>query len=447
MDIEKLYNRKVKSLFDSILFLLMIGICLIMGEIFIPFFNTTIYAENPGKFTLPDDIFPILPCDPQHGYFEPFIKERKWGLESIKDCNYTMAGFIRPEDIPECERLGLYGILISERGLIRAKEWLNFSDEEIDSIVKKMVDEANGSKAVIGFHLTDEPGASYFPPLAKAVRAVKKYAPGKLAYINVYPNYATLGAPDNSQMHTGSYQEYLDRYVAEINPQFISYDNYMVQFSLDMEDSTKAAKYYHNLLDIRELCLKHDLPMWNTLTACQIRAHTPIPSPANLHLQAYTTLAAGGRAMKWYTYYSRNYYGYAPIDKNDEKSLTWYYLQSLNKELLNLWPTLKHLKSTDVYFSSPAPVDQLPLLPGKLVRSVNSNTPVMTGEFEHKDGSKYIMIVNLSLEQSTKIEVKTIDNPIKIQIVSPANGMLQEIDEKSGLWLVAGQGIVLKLIN
>ena len=37
---------------------------------------------------------------------------------------------------------------------------------------------------------------------------------GKLAHINLYPNYATLGAPDRSQLGAPTYTEYLERFVA-----------------------------------------------------------------------------------------------------------------------------------------------------------------------------------------------------------------------------------------
>ena len=161
----------------------------------------------------------------------------------------------------------------------------------------------------------DEPGAPAFPALAKAVAAVKKYAPGKLAYINLFPSYATVGAPDQSQLGTATFTEYLERFVNEVKPQIISYDNYMVQYSDDLADKTKAAIYYADLLEIRRVAKKYDLPFWNIVSCNQIRKQTTVPSPANLAFQAYTTLAAGGRGVSWYKYYQDGY-AYAPIDES-----------------------------------------------------------------------------------------------------------------------------------
>ena len=157
------------------------------------------------------------------------------------------------------------------------------------------------NRAIMGYFIMDEPGAGDFPALAKAVAAVMKYAPGKLAYINLFPDYATLGAIDNSQLGTATYTEYLERFVNEVHPQLISYDNYMVQYSSDLKNRSTAASYYHNLLEVRRVAQEHHLPYLNIVSANQIQPQTTIPSPANLAFQAYTTLAAGYRGVTWYT--------------------------------------------------------------------------------------------------------------------------------------------------
>jgi hypothetical protein len=155
---------------------------------------------------------------------------------------------------------------------------------------------------VLGCFIRDEPGALEFPYLAKLVAAVKRHDPGKLAYINLFPGYATLGARDTSQLQAETFTEYLERYVAQVKPQFISYDNYMVEYSQDLRDRVKAASYFRDLLEVRRVAMKHHLPFWNVVSSNQIRPFTTPPSPANLLLQAWTTLAAGGRGVSWFKY-------------------------------------------------------------------------------------------------------------------------------------------------
>lgn len=121
------------------------------------------YYSPPG-FT--EDFFPVFPCDPQHGYRAPFIEQRKWGLGSMKDANYTMGGFVRPRDLPECERLGIAAIMLLDTGLRSAKLWKNLSDAQIDSIMKKLVTESGKSRLFTAIILPTNRG----PPVSRRWR-------------------------------------------------------------------------------------------------------------------------------------------------------------------------------------------------------------------------------------------------------------------------------------
>jgi ribosomal protein L7/L12 len=400
------------------------------------------------------DLFPILPWDPLHDWKRPY-RTPKHGLESIADCGFTMAGFVKPEDLPLCEKLGLAAIMAP----VESEEpwfgqWRKLSDRQIDEQVEEMVKKTAHSKPVLGYFIMDEPGAPAFPALAKVVAAVKKYAPGKLAYINLFPSYATVGAPDKSQLGTASYTEYLERFVKEVKPQVISYDNYMVQYSDDLQEERTTAIYYADLLEIRRVGQKYGLPFWNIVSCNQIRKEVTIPSPANLAFQAYTTLAAGGRGVSWYQYYQGGY-AYAPIGGDGNKTETWQYLQVVNRQVRTLGPIMNRLWSTGVFFSSPPPVKSLPLLPGRIIKQVESKAsprgitkaqpPVMVGEFTDEQGRDFVMVVNLSLEKSTNIKLAT-SKPYKSkQVYSAADGRLLPLDEKNGHWVLPGHGLLVKL--
>ena len=420
-----------------------------------PFWTDT--AASPSDIqplTHAPDMFPIMPWDPLHGWKPPYSNP-KHGLESIAECNFTVAGFVQPGDLPLCERLGLAAIMApapSEKPWFG--EWMKLSDADIDRTVRQMVEAAADSPAILGYFIMDEPGSPAFPALSKAVRAVKKYAPGKLAYITLFPSYATVGAPDKSQLGTATYTEYLERFVTEVKPQIISYDNYMVQYSDDLQDRQKAAIYYADLLEVRRVAQKYHLPFWNIVSSNQIRRQTTIPSPANLAFQAYTTLAAGGRGVSWFRYYQGGY-AYAPIDNAGEKTLTWRYLQAVNRQLRILGPIMNRLTSTGAFFSSPPPVSDLPLLPGRILNHVKSiasprgfsqdEPPIMVGEFEDGQGQDYIMIVNLSLERSVNIKMHTRKTYRTKLLISAEDSRFLTLDEKGGHWLPAGHGVLIKL--
>ena len=228
----------------------------------------------------------------------------------------------------------------------------------------------------------------------------------------------------------------------------------MVQYSDDLKDKTKAAIYYADLLEVRRVAQKYGLPFWNIVSSNQIRKQTTIPSLANMAFQAYTTLSVGGRGVSWYKYYQGGY-AYAPIDKADEKTPTWRYLQSVNHQLLTLGPIMNRLTSTGVFFTSPPPVENLPLLPGKVVQEVQSTAsprgytdakpPIMVGEFQDEQGHDCMMLVNLSLERSANIKIATAKAYKTKQVVSAEDGRLLPFDEQNGHWLLAGHGALIKL--
>ena len=373
-----------------------------------------------------------------------FINHEK-GLQGMADCHMTVADAADPQNYSLCKKLGL-SVIVSEGPHLTGGEWLKLSDEQIDAYIKNMVQKAGNNKAIIGYHICDEPSALAFPALAKAVAAVKKYAPGKLATINLYPNYATIWQMGQvkSQLGTATYTEYLERFVNEVKPQVISYDNYMVEMSMDMENKEKAGSYYTNLVEVRRIASKYNIPFWNVVSANQIRPYTTIPSPANLAFQAYTSLAAGAGGIRWYTYHGQAY-GYNPLDKDENKTQTWRYLEEVNRQLSILGPIIKKLKSTGVYFTTPSPDSSLPLLPGKWVEKLDTDVPMMIGEFVSENGTNYVMVVNLSLEKSARFDLKTKVAQEKIWTVSTGeDGQLVQASHRNGIWLTAGQGVLIK---
>src|SRR5205823_841494 len=182
---------------------------------------------------------------------------------------------------------------------------------------------------------------------------------------------------------------------------------------------------------------------WNIVSSNQIRPKTPPPSPANMLFQAYTTLAAGASGLTWYTYYGGGY-KYAPVEKSGSRTASWSYLKMANDQVKVLGSIVRRLKSTGVYFSSPPPAPSLPVLPGTLVQAIQSDATIMVGEFTGPRDEKYFMLVNGSLQRSTKIQITLISKQ-KILHISPVDGSTSPLEEENSLWLAAGQGALLRL--
>lgn len=402
-------------------------------------------------------------------FHENKFKDQDQGLKGMADCyfNISDASDAKKQNINLCKKLSL-GVVISAEGKhLTGGDWMKMSDQQIDEYVKKMVKDAGKSKTIIGYHICDEPSSHAFPKLAVAVAAVRKYAPGKLATINLYPNYATLWTLDQvkSQLGTKTYKEYLEKALKIINPDMISYDNYMIQLSLDQEVKNRAAQYYTNIMDVREVSLKFGIPWWNVVSGNQIRHYTTIPTMENLLLQAYTSMAAGAGGVRWYTYW-QGAYNYSPINKNDQKTLTWNYLREVNRQMSVLGPIIKSLKSTGVYFTDSTIDKSLPLLPGNHVKSIECSQPLMIGEFISEKGNNYVMVVNLSLEKSARFVLNTKVQDERLFVISAGENTpyFSEIEscknasstmkgtseeqiklaEQKAYWLASGQGVLIK---
>jgi hypothetical protein len=407
-----------------------------------------------APFAGDQDFFPIVTWDRQEAWGKAGQSVAE-SLRQVAECHFTVAGFVRPEDVPLCEKLGLAAIVApSDPSKPWFRDWKRLDKQAIDNGIAEMVKTSGNGEAVLGYAIMDEPGVAAFAKLAAAVAAVRKHAPGKLGHINLYPNYATLGASDTSQLGAPSYDEYLERFVAEVQPQFVCYDNYMVQYSDDLRDPHKAALYFSNLLAVRKVAARHGLPFWNVVCCNQIRKTTTIPSPANLAVQAYTSLAAGARGITWFKY-NQGAYAYAPIDAAGRRTEAWQYLRTVNEQVRVLGPIMNRLTSTGVFFTAGQSKAGLPELPGRIVQQAPSKAslrdaaagelPLMIGEFAAENGADYLMVVNLSLERSANIRLTTVKHYQTKQVFSAVDGRLSPLDEANGHWLPAGCGLLVKL--
>src|SRR5262249_8592932 len=147
----------------------------LVGLIVLPVCLTTApsRADSP-TFDLPGDFYPILNWDLPHWSAAPF-SDAQYGLASLEKCGFNTAAFVRPQHLAQVEKLHMKCILAAQDFPI---PWRKLPDQQIELAVKKMVEEAGSSPAVIGYFLADEPGLPDFPALGKAAAAVNKLAPG-----------------------------------------------------------------------------------------------------------------------------------------------------------------------------------------------------------------------------------------------------------------------------
>jgi len=353
-------------------------------------------------------------------------------LARIKDCGLTIAGFAAPDALDAVHAAGLQAIVQDPRA--SSYDWVNLDQTALRAGLESLVAEVSDHPAVYGYYLKDEPRAVDFPGLATACAMLRETAPGKWPYVNLFPNYANLG-----QLAARDYDDYVERFITLCRPMFLSYDHYAL-----MEHEPLRHGYWQNLEAMRAMSLKHGIPFWNIVLSVA-HFNYRVPTQADLRFEAFSTLAYGGRGLAYFTYFAPavGNYRMAPVDQFGNETPTWYSMQNVNLQVQKLAPTLLKLTSTRVYHLGTVPEDCQGPPEGSLVKSLPGGD-FLVGEFDHEDGSKYIMIVNKHVSDSFHCAPSYSIPTTKVQMVSPYSGNLVDFGGEH-MWLAAGQGALLRV--
>ena len=357
-------------------------------------------------------------------------------LKDMSDCGVTCVAFIRPNLLDACEKYHLKAIVFDEKvtGDDYGKPFdAELAEKNLPALIKKV----NKHPAVMGYHLRDEPGATEFPALGRAVEIVKKLAPGKWPYINLFPG---MGA---------DYDTYLEQFATVCKPTAYSYDNYPLG-----EDGKFSYGFWANIAQVREAALKHNLPFWNIILTAPHWNYREL-TQADLRLQMYGSLVYGAKGISFYKFMASSLpilkapdlgnFRAAPLDQFGERTATWNWLRNVNHQVQNIGPTMLKLHSDDVYHigGELPPANHRPT-ETNLVKSITGEFVV--GDFTHEDGSRYVMLVNKSLTHSYRGLPEFNVAPKKLQYVSSWTGKMETYPAPFYTYFLApGQGVLLHL--
>jgi hypothetical protein len=382
----------------------------------------------------------IIPTPATNQVEQPFFPVMAWNyapndpavLKKMKESGLTVAGFVAPGTLDACQAAGLKAIVSDAR--TTGYDWTKVDAAIARSNVLSVVTETGKHPAVYGYYLRDEPGMDFFAGLARVVTALHEFAPGKVPYMNCFPNYA-----ENWQLGTTNYQDYLDQFVNTVHPSFLSYDNYSI-----MDDGSLKDVYWSNLEQMRAAAKKHALTFWNTILAVGTFNFRE-PAAADFRFQVYSSLAYGARGIAYFTYFAPqvgNYRG-APIDQFGNETPSWHNLQNINLQIQKLAPTLLQLTSDEAYHFGPVPAGCHKPSATSLLTGVGAGN-LMAGDFTHQDGTRYVLIVNKDFQKSIPCWPQYRQSPKRVQMVSPYTGSLIPFEGEQ-LWLSPGGGVLLRI--
>jgi hypothetical protein len=137
----------------------------------------------------------------------------------------------------------------------------------------------------------DEPPASHFQDLASQVSYLRGLDPNHMAYINLFPTYAS-----DAQLGTSGYRQYLSQYISEVKPSLLSYDHYPFLAGSDRPD------YFKNLAVVSHTAKQAGIPFLQVVQACSWDSSVRIPNGNELRYLYNTSLAYGAQGVSDFVY-------------------------------------------------------------------------------------------------------------------------------------------------
>jgi hypothetical protein len=285
-------------------------------------------------------------------------------------------------------------------------------------------------EACWGYALRDEPGVKDFAGLRQRVDALRAARPGRLAYINLYPGYAS----PEQQLGAATYEEYVHRFVQEVDVDVLSMDHYP-GFKPD-GDGRDA--YCADLAVMRRNALARGIPFWNFFNVMPYGPHTD-PTEGQLRWQIYASLAYGARGILYFCYYTpagdEFPKGGAIIRRDGTATRHYEQARRLNRAVGCLGPTLMQLTSTAVYRVGPQD-DPAATLSGSPLRNlgraaVDPPHDYLIGAFRHADGRRAVLLQNYRFAFTAWPTVEFDADPGQVVEVSQDSGAERPLGDDS----------------
>jgi hypothetical protein len=285
------------------------------------------------------------------------------------------------------------------------------------------LDQLPAGPACWGYAVVDEPNAGQFPALRKTVDALRQARPGKLAYINLFPNYVSP-----AQLGTKDYDEHVARFMREVRPDVLSMDHYPIF----KPDADGRDNYCRNLEVMRRESLAAGIPFWNFFNTMPYGPHTD-PTEAQLRWQIFTSLAYGAKGVMYFCYWTPRGdefpKGGAILTADGRRTRHYEEAKRINAGLKQLGPTLMKLTSTSVHRVKPKHATP-EALTGSPLRSIDDGD-YLIGAYRHTDGRRAVLLSNYHFAYSAWPTVEFDVDASKVVEVSPQTGQNEPVRDDS----------------
>ncbi|MEO3755233.1 hypothetical protein [Streptomyces sp. B6B3] len=258
-----------------------------------------VVADAPDPSRLPltgGPEFPIGVFWPPHPYastHQRYTEIAEAGFTFVISGNYAGDGNIFQRQLSIARDTGLTMLISDDIQVRNMSRWFSISDNPADflsvtpaeaaGLFQRAVDAYGPYSSLAGFNLFDEPGAGWYPTLARALQIARERAPGLLPYVNLFPS-----------TDAAYYQSFVD----VVKPSLVSFDRYPL-----LSEGREDADYFLNWALVRRAALSADLPAWVFIQTLSYDNHRT-PTAAEMLWQVNISLAYGAKGIQYFTYWT-----------------------------------------------------------------------------------------------------------------------------------------------
>lgn len=277
---------------------------------------------------------------------------------------------------------------------------------ELEGQTAEIVNRFKNDESVAGWFLRDEPTTHGFAELRKYRDRVYASDQEHLVYLNLLPSIVSP-----ADLGTQTYEEYVQRFVDEVQLPQISYDFYPIVFE-GKDKIVVRSQFYENLEAVRSVARRNKQPFWAFVLST---AHEVYPTPTAVHMrfEAFSALAYGTQCIQYFTYWTpgRDTWNFhnAPIAQDGRRTHVYWLVKRLNEEIQRLAWVFLGAEAVDVWHTGdtlPTGAQRLTSLPAPFTSVEADGQGVLVSHLKN-GGKRFLMIMNRDINNAQNISLGT----------------------------------------
>lgn len=293
--------------------------------------------------------------------------------------------------------------------------------------LKAIVADYKKHPALLGYFITDEPGANAFPGLAEVVAELHRLDPEHVAYINLFPNYATGDlAATPSQLNTDTYDNYLDKFLKVVKPDVLSWDHYALLAN------GERPGFFSNLASVQRTvsAVEPRMPFWQIVLSVKHGPYRAL-NENELRFQAMQTLVYGASGLMFFTYWlppNDPSFSWSDgiMNRDGTPGALYDPVTKVNHEVADLAKWLYGARCLRTFQTGKLPPDGTPA-PNDLPIKAMGDGDLSIGAFRNGKGDFMALITNRDFTHGVKATVVADAGKRDIELLDPKAGQWKKI--------------------